>query len=753
MDMRPIISSIIASVKSLILLAACAFSFIIFPLPIFAQTSPIYYDAFSNFSAQSNPNGTWSYGYTNSLGNNFTIYSVNNQSSWSRTSDLNSANVAKIISSDYLNVNPGPAGEYSVIRWTAPASGTYQVNSSFQSPRGGYPPTTSDVHVLQNSTSIYDASVFGYYSGFFQNSSNNRTYDFSKTVTLNSGDTVDFVVGPGSDGYDAYDGTWVEATISPVTNSNQNTYDAFTDFISYSNPTPGGVWSYGWFYQQRDGNLHLNTYRKNEQGVDYWYSVLFNFTPAPIFAKNNSGQDVMVQGNGFQMTFPATDYVLLRPGDISWSVLRWKAPSAGIYNIDTIFKGVVTLGGSPFNISNNYVLRNNAVIYQSNGNGLASTPPRTFSTSLSLNADDIIDFVVGPGGASSIAGEYTRAVKATITVVNQEPPTVDAGGPYTVNEGGSVSVTATGNDPENGSLTYAWDLDGNGSFETPGQTVTFSAVGLDGPTTKNVTVQVTDNDNLTATDDVSVNVVNVSPTVGTITAPTDPALINTQINTSVSFSDPGTPDTHTAVWDWGDNLTSSGSVDEQNDTVTGSHSYTTPGVYEIKVTVTDDDSGSGESIYQYIVIYDNSASGGFVTGAGTINSPLGAYILNTSLTGIARFGFVSKYQPGANAPNGNTQFKFQAADFTFTSTDYQWLVVAGAQAKFKGSGTVNGNGNYGFQLFATDGAINGGGGVDKFRIKIWDINNNDTVVYDNNIGAGDNANPTTELTGGNIVIH
>ena len=104
-------------------------------------------------------------------------------------------------------------------------------------------------------------------------------------------------------------------------------------------------------------------------------------------------------------------------------------------------------------------------------------------------------------------------------------------------------------------------------------------------------------------------------------------------------------------------------------------------------------------------------------------------------------------------PTGNTQFKFQAADFTFISTDYQWLVVAGAQAKFKGSGTVNGSWNYGFKLAATDGVINGGGGSDKFRIKIWDKDNNDQVVYDNNLGEGDNADPTTEITGGNIVIH
>jgi predicted extracellular nuclease len=98
------------------------------------------------------------------------------------------------------------------------------------------------------------------------------------------------------------------------------------------------------------------------------------------------------------------------------------------------------------------------------------------------------------------------------------PPTVSAGGPYSVDEGSSVQLAATGSDPEGGTLTYAWDLDNNGSYETPGQTVTFSAATLDGPSTKTVGVQVTDDGGATATDTATVNVVNVKPTA-TFNAP------------------------------------------------------------------------------------------------------------------------------------------------------------------------------------------------------------------------------------------
>src|SRR5262249_36332469 len=62
----------------------------------------------------------------------------------------------------------------------------------------------------------------------------------------------------------------------------------------------------------------------------------------------------------------------------------------------------------------------------------------------------------------------------SLTIASPEAntaPTVDTTGPYGVDEGVTVSVSANGVDPEGGALAYAWDLDGNGSYETPGQTV------------------------------------------------------------------------------------------------------------------------------------------------------------------------------------------------------------------------------------------------------------------------------------------
>jgi PKD domain len=86
-------------------------------------------------------------------------------------------------------------------------------------------------------------------------------------------------------------------------------------------------------------------------------------------------------------------------------------------------------------------------------------------------------------------------------------PTVEAGGPYSVVEGSSVLVSAVGSDPDDDALTYVWDLDNDGTYETAGQSATFSAAGLEAPATRTIGVQVTDPSGLTATDTAVVNVV------------------------------------------------------------------------------------------------------------------------------------------------------------------------------------------------------------------------------------------------------
>ena len=64
-----------------------------------------------------------------------------------------------------------------------------------------------------------------------------------------------------------------------------------------------------------------------------------------------------------------------------------------------------------------------------------------------------------------------------------------------------------------GVLTYTWDLDNNGTFETSGQNPVFSAAGKDGPNSRTVVLRVTDNQGASTTALGTVNIQNVAPTV------------------------------------------------------------------------------------------------------------------------------------------------------------------------------------------------------------------------------------------------
>ncbi len=216
-----------------------------------------------------------------------------------------------------------------------------------------------------------------------------------------------------------------------------------------------------------------------------------------------------------------------------------------------------------------------------------------------------------------------------------------------------------------------------------------------------------------------------------------------------TFTDPDSGQSFTALIDWGDGTTSLGTVTMTSNgtySVTSSHIYTEAGVYAITLAVSDGQLAGG-AISEYVVVYNPAE--GFVTGGGWFDSPQGAYTSDPTVSGRANFGFVSKYLKGATVPIGSTEFNFQTARLNFHSNSYEWLVVAGAKAMYKGSGTINQQGNYTFMLTATDGQAPGGGGTDRIRIRIWDTNG---IVYDNFLGATFDADPTTAING-SIVIH
>ncbi|MHA2312873.1 MAG: PKD domain-containing protein [Candidatus Thorarchaeota archaeon] len=366
------------------------------------------------------------------------------------------------------------------------------------------------------------------------------------------------------------------------------------------------------------------------------------------------------------------------------------------------------------------------------------------------------------GAYATVEGSYTKFGEFTITVetgdvVTQDvdAPTVDISQP-----GGSEHVCASSVDVA-GTTT---DDSGVKSITVNGAEVEFSST--ENPDDENevffstnvgglvvnewniISIVVTDNfdNSITIERQVFRDPCNLPPVIETITGPLDPVSVGIDFEMFGEFTDPDIDDTHTAIWDWGDGTTSAGTVDQTARTVAGSHVYETPGVYTVKLTVVDSFGESDTKTWsQYCVIYDPSA--GFVTGGGWIDSPPGAYVPDPSLSGKANFGFVSKYRKGSTEPTGNTEFQFKAGDLNFHSDAYEWMVIAGAKAMFKGTGTINGEGSYKFLLTAIDGDLSDDGTLDTFRIKIWTEDEEtgaEIIRYDSG---------EIEISGGSIKIH
>lgn len=180
------------------------------------------YDIAADFSAETNPNGAWSYGWSESRGSAFNIdtepahdYSWGNYVGWLApnyaaapinigyaVTDINHPTVN--IPAGTVSFHPGPSGQNSVIRWTAPASGTYKIMGWFTGNDFAYP-TTTDVAVLHGTTEIFSGAINSY----------RVPLNFSLTERVNAGETIDFTVGFGTGGY-AGDTTGINATIQEL---------------------------------------------------------------------------------------------------------------------------------------------------------------------------------------------------------------------------------------------------------------------------------------------------------------------------------------------------------------------------------------------------------------------------------------------------------------------------------------------------------------------------------------------------------
>lgn len=180
----------------------------------------------------------------------------------------------------------------------------------------------------------------------------------------------------------------------------------------------------------------------------------------------------------------------------------------------------------------------------------------------------------------------------------------------------------------------------------------------------------------------------------------------------------------------------------KNGTATGSYRFSAPGVYKLRMEITDQfgnmsyasTSGDQEAT---IVIYDPMAGNAF--GGGWFASPAGALKSKPSATGKASFGFEVHYFKKATLPKGETRLEIKVGEFEFTALNFDYMSINGSRAQMMGIGKITG-GQSGINFILT--VIDNGDATDYIRLKIYNKNNGE-VFYDNQPGASDAASPTT----------
>ena len=192
-------------------------------------TPTVVYDAADEFSADDNPNGVWTYGWSVTLGSEVAPYNTGGSvvaegiDSWyftpaggssdvavagvvshNSTSEARSASTV-VFEPGQLVFHPGVLGEYSHVQFTPEESdGTYTVEVEFTGV--DVVGTTTDVHVSVGGTSVFSDTIEG----------DSATFASTEPICVGAGGTIDFAVGYGTNLTYDYDTTALDVRISHV---------------------------------------------------------------------------------------------------------------------------------------------------------------------------------------------------------------------------------------------------------------------------------------------------------------------------------------------------------------------------------------------------------------------------------------------------------------------------------------------------------------------------------------------------------
>ena len=176
----------------------------------------------------------------------------------------------------------------------------------------------------------------------------------------------------------------------------------------------------------------------------------------------------------------------------------------------------------------------------------------------------------------------------SVTATNSLP-TANAGGPYVTGQGVPATMNGGGSSDSDGTIAnYAWDCDGNGSYETnAGSSSTSSCTWADDGT-YTVGLQVTDDDGGISTATATVTVTNVSP-IADAGGP-----YSGQKNSQIAVNGAGSndPDGTISLYQWDCDASDGVNLSAGSSAPSASCTYTAVGTYTVTLQVTDDDGAT-----------------------------------------------------------------------------------------------------------------------------------------------------------------
>jgi hypothetical protein len=323
-----------------------------------------------------------------------------------------------------------------------------------------------------------------------------------------------------------------------------------------------------------------------------------------------------------------------------------------------------------------------------------------------------IRFVLNDGTLDS------QVVTTTVNIRTDQPPIANAGGPYSVAEGGSITLDGTGSsDPDGSIISYQWDFNYNGTtfnVTATGASPTFSAGSADGPSSRTVALRVTDNYGVSTIGTTTLSLTNTAPTATlsnngpvsegsavtvSFTNPSDPSSADTAAGFHYTFA-LSAADLASSYAGAGTSLSASFTFDDN-------------GTYTVYGRIFDKDEGSTD--YTTTVTVTNAAPSATFANNGPVNEA-GAVTVSfanpsdpSSADTAAGFHYSIASSAADLAGNYNEAGTNTSASFTFDDngsytvfgrvfdkdngyTDYQTTVVVNnvaPAATFSNNGAVN----------------------------------------------------------------